>query len=430
MTPRLNLSAVSLRTSPPAISHLMQQALETPGLISLAAGFVDQESLPVAAAAEAIAGLTQEREEGLRALQYGTTQGDAGLRARLIEHLERNEGVPAGTFQGAIERTVVTQGSQQLLYLIAEALVDPGDIVLVESPTYFVFLGVLETRGARVIGVATDRGGMRLDALKATLEELEARELLGRVKLVYTITEHANPTGISLAAERRGPLVELVREFTTRTHSRIFVLEDAAYRGLTFAAAEPPSVWRHDREGETVILARTFSKTFSPGFKLGYGILPESLLGPVLRLKGNQDFGSSQFTQLLVDRLLASGTYDQHVARLRAVYRRKRDVLLRALAGHFAPFAGRVSWTRPVGGLFVWLTVSEGVDTGAEGPLFRRALEQGVIYVPGALAFAAAPVPPPRNHARLCFGVPGEADLVEGVRRLAAALAECLDPVA
>jgi 2-aminoadipate transaminase len=428
MTPRLNLSAVSLRTSPPAISRLLQQALETPGLISLAAGFADQESLPVAAAAEAIAGLAQDREEGLRALQYGTTQGDPGLRARLIEHLERNEQVPARTFRGAIERTVVTQGSQQLLYLVAEALVDPGDIVLVESPTYFVFLGVLETRGARVLGVATDRGGMRLDALKATLEEAEARELLGRVKLVYTISEHANPTGVSLAAQRRGPLVDLVREFSTRSNHRIFVLEDAAYCGLTFANAEPPSVWRHDSEGETVILARTFSKTFSPGFKLGYGILPESLLGPVLRLKGNQDFGSSQFTQQLVDRLLASGTYEQHVAHLKQVYRRKRDVLLAALAEHFGALEGKVSWTRPVGGLFVWLTVPEGLDTGAEGPLFRRALEHGVLYVPGALAFADAPVPAPRNHARLCFGVPGEADLVEGVRRLARAVAECLDP--
>src|SRR5262249_16132765 len=151
------------------------------GLISLAAGFVDQGSLPVEATARAVAGLMEDREEGLRALQYGTTQGDPGLRARLIEHLDRYERVAAGTFRDAIGRTVVTQGSQQLLYLIAEALLDPGDIVLVESPTYFVFLGVLETRGARAIRVATDLGGMRLDALEATLEELEAREELGRV---------------------------------------------------------------------------------------------------------------------------------------------------------------------------------------------------------------------------------------------------------
>src|SRR4051794_12932451 len=183
MTPRINLGAVSRRTSPPVISSLMQKALETPGLISLAAGFVDQQSLPVEATARAVAGMFEDREEGRRALQYGTTQGDPALRARLIAQLERNERVPAGTFGGAIARTLVTEGSQQLLYLIAEALLDPGDIVLVESPTYFVFLGVLETRGAHAIRVPTDRGGLRIDALEGTLADLEARGLLDRVKL-------------------------------------------------------------------------------------------------------------------------------------------------------------------------------------------------------------------------------------------------------
>jgi 2-aminoadipate transaminase len=412
----------------------MRQALETPGLISLAAGFVDQRSLPVVAGARAISGLFEDREEGCRALQYGTTQGDPGLRARLIADLERNERVPAGTFRDAIGRTVVTAGSQQLLYLIAEALLDPGDIVLVESPTYFVFLGVLETRGARVIRVATDGGGLRLDALEATLEDLEARGLLGRVKLIYTVTEHANPTGISMLEERRGPLVELARRWSRRGGGRIFLLEDAAYRGLTFAEAEPPSVWRHDndhdRGGETVILARTFSKTFSPGFKTGYGILPEALLGPVLRLKGNHDFGSGHFVQQVLGRLLADGTYTRHVAALVALYRRKRDVLLGALAEHFAPFEGAVSWTRPLGGLFVWLSLPAGLDTGPDGPLFPKALAEGVLYVPGAYAFADEPAPAPTNHARLCFGVPDETDLVEGARRLARALAGCLDPVA
>jgi 2-aminoadipate transaminase len=179
-----------------------------------------------------------------------------------------------------------------------------------------------------------------------------------------------------------------------------------------------------------VILARTFSKTFSPGFKTGYGILPESLLGPVLRLKGNQDFGSTHFTQQLLERLLGEGIDERHVAGVIAVYRRKRDVLLAALAEYFDPREGAVSWTVPVGGLFVWLTVPEGVDTGVDGPFFGRALEHGVLYVPGALAFADRPAPAPTNHARLCFGVPREADLKEGARRLARALAECLDPVA
>src|SRR5262249_41461192 len=158
----------------------------------------------------------------------------------------------------------------------------------VESPTYFVFLGVLESHGARAIGIETDSDGMRLDALEATLSQLEADGELGRVKLIYTVSEHANPTGVSLAAERRRGLVELARRWSRS--QRIFVLEDAAYRGLTFGGNAPPSVWSHDREGDTVILARTFSKTFSPGLRIGYGVLPEGLLEAILRLKGNHDF--------------------------------------------------------------------------------------------------------------------------------------------
>ncbi len=428
MTPRISLSAASQRTTPPAISSLMQMALATPGLISLAAGFVDQQSLPAEATAREVATLLRDLREGRRSLQYGSTIGDPGLRTRLIELLERSERVPHGTFSEALPRTVVTTGSQQLLYLIAEALLDPGDIVLVESPTYFVYLGLLEPRGARAVGVEIDSGGLKLDALEHTLRDLEARGELNRVKLIYTITEHANPTGVSLAEERRGPLVELARRWSSKGQ-RIFVLEDAAYRGMTFSGAEPPSVWRHDPEGDTVILARTFSKTFSPGLKTGFGILPETLLDPVLRLKGNHDFGSGHFAQQLLERIVADGTYERHVARMVAMYRRKRDVMLRALEEHFGGIEG-VSWTRPRGGLFLWFTAPEGVDTGPDGALFNRCLEEGVIYVPGAYAFAESPGPVPRNHARLCFGVPSEADLVEGTRRLATALAACFDLVA
>jgi 2-aminoadipate transaminase len=314
-----------------------------------------------------------------------------------------------------------------LLYLIAEALIDPGDIVLVESPTYFVFLGVLETHGARVMGIETDEGGLRPDALDDALAAIEAQGELERVKLIYTVAEHANPTGISLAPERRGPLVEVARRWSKR--HRIFILEDAAYRGLSFGPSEPPSVWRHDPEGETVIHARTFSKTFSPGLKTGYGILPESLLGPVVRLKGNHDFGSCHFGQQLLERILDEGLYQPHVEGLVSLYRRKRDVMLGAMEEYLGGLDG-VSWTHPQGGLFLWLTVPEELDTGPDGPLFNRCLSEGVLYVPGRYAYADEPSPAPRNHARICFGVPGERELEEGARRLATALAGCLDPVA
>ncbi len=429
MTPRLSLSGTSERTTTPAISMLMQMALADPGLVSLAAGFVDQATLPVEAAAREIAALWADASEGRRALQYGTTAGDLGLRLRLIELLESNEGVTAGTFETLLPRTVVTSGSQQLLYLVAEALLDPGDIVLVESPTYFVFLGVLESRGARAIGVETDQNGLRLDALEETLQRLDAEGLLERVKLIYTVSEHSNPSGISLGADRREPLVALARRWSRS--QRIFVLEDSAYRGLTYEGVEPPSVWRYDPEGETVILARTFSKTFSPGLRTGWGVLPSSLVEPVLRLKGNHDFGTANFSQVVVDRLIQSGGYQRQVKTLVDRYRSKRDVVLDAMARHLGSFEG-VSWTRPTGGLYVWLSFPEGFDTDLDGAFFQRCVSEGVVYVPGSYSFAEAAdrAPSPKNHARLCFGVPGEAELIEGVRRLAKALAGCLEHAA
>jgi 2-aminoadipate transaminase len=409
-----------MRTGDSPISDLMARALAAPDVVSLAAGFVDHATLPTEAVARAAAEVLADPVAGERALQYGTTRGDLSLRRRLIAFLERGEGVPEGAYETAIERTVVTSGSQQLLYLVAEVLLDPGDIVLVEAPTYFVFMGVLKSFGATILGVETDEGGMKIDALDAMLADLEAQGRLDRVKLIYTITEHSNPTGLSLAADRREPLLRAA-EAWSKNH-RIFILEDAAYRGVTFEGAEAPSVWSLDAAGETVILARTFSKTFSPGLKTGYGVLPESLVKPILNLKGNHDFGSSHFAQEVLERAMADGSYEAQIALLAATYRGKRDVMLAALDEHLGPFGVDVSWTRPKGGLYVWLTLPEGIDTGRDGTFFGRCVQEGVLYVPGEFAYPDGPGPVPKNTARLSYGVASEPALREGIRRLAAAL--------
>jgi 2-aminoadipate transaminase len=323
---------------------------------------------------------------------------------------------------------MVTTGSAQLIYLVCEALLDPGDIVLVEAPTYFVFLGPVETRGARAIRIPIDDGGLCLDVLEATLAQLASEGTLERVKLIYTMPEHANPSGISLAAERRRPLIDIARRYSTK--HRVFVLEDAAYRGLSFNASEPPSLWSLDHEAETVILARTFSKTLSPGFKVGFGVLPHGLVDSIHSLKANHDFGSANFNQMILERILSDGSYDRHVAGLVDLYRRKCGVFLAALDEFVRPIDPELRWTRPKGGLFVWMTVPEGLDTSFAGPLFSHCAQEGVIYVPGDHAFAQEPEPPPRNELRLTFGLPREDELVEGARRLGAALSACLNPVA
>jgi 2-aminoadipate transaminase len=414
------LSELSHRSDDSPISELMARALASTRLISLAAGFVDSATLPVEATRDAALALLSDENEGRRALQYGTTQGDLRLREELAKRLLEEEGLSSLDTTELVERIVITSGSQQLLYLIAEALLDPGDIVLVESPTYFVFLGVLRTRGARVIGVATDEDGMRLDSLRDTLAQLEREGDLERVKLIYTVSEHSNPTGISLAKERRGSLLEIAREWSKS--NKVYVLEDAAYRGLVYDGAEPPSLWAHDVAGDCLILARTFSKTFSPGLKIGYGVLPGALLGPVRRIKGSHDFGSAHFNQQLLERILTTGAYERHVRILVDRYRQKRDVMLEALDEEFREFRGEVSWTRPRGGLYVWLTLPRDMDTGRDGTYFNRCVSEGVLYVPGEYAFGAEPVAPPRHYIRLSFGVSEPAGLRDGIRRMASAL--------
>lgn len=424
---RIPLSTIARRVGHSPISDLMSRALTNPGLISLAAGFVDYQTLPVerlAAAAQAVLG---NNHDARRALQYGTTLGDIGLRTRLVRRLEAEDRVDTGKYEHAIERTVITTGSQQLLYLIAETLLDPGDIVLVEAPSYFVFLSVLEARGARAIGVEVDEGGMRIDALESRLAEIESRGELGRVKLIYTVSEHSNPTGLSLDADRRSALVRVARSWSKG--QRIYILEDAAYRGLTYEGTEPPSVWSHDNDGQTVIHARTFSKTLSPGIKTGYAIVPEAILDPLLTLKGNHDFGSSQLNQRLVERLLADDTYDSHAATLRSAYDVKRRVMLDALDEHLAPLDCGATWTHPMGGLYVWLTLPPGVDTSREGPLFDTSIKNGVLYVPGVYAYAAEPQAAPLNCARLTYGLPSVDEIDEGIRRLVRSIKEsgCLN---
>lgn len=421
------LSAAARHTAPPSISRLMSLALENPEIISLAAGFVDLKSLPVQPTLGAVEEILRDPAYAQSTLQYGTTIGDPTLRSLLIARYERQDGVAPGTYAEAIDRTVITTGSAQLIYLVCEALLDEGDIVLVESPTYFVFLGPVETRGARAIRIPIDDEGMRLEALEETFQKLEREGLLPRVKLVYSIPEHANPSAITLGASRRKPLVELVQRWS-KDH-RIFLLEDAAYRGLSFDEAEPPTLWSYDTEGETVIHARSFSKTFCPGLKTGYGIVPKGLIEPILNLKGNHDFGSSHFNQRILTKALADGTCDAQVEKLVGVYRKKRDVFLAALEAAIGDFQPAVSWTYPKGGLFVWMTVPPDVDTGFSGPLFLKCLAKGVIYVPGEFALAPEPAPVPKNHLRLSFGVPEEAQLVEGAWRLAEALKESLGPI-
>jgi 2-aminoadipate transaminase len=412
------------RTADQPISYFMQQAVENPRLISLAAGLVDPESLPAVEVTEAAAAVLGTPEGARAALQYGTTQGLAPFREQLLAHAAALDGVSPAELSLTPEDVVVTTGSQQLLYLLGELLLDPGDLVITEAPSYFVYQGTLASQGARTLAVPMDEQGMNVDALEELLARLARTGELDRLRLIYVCDYFQNPSGLTLSLPRRRRLLELARRYSRR--HRILVLEDAAYRELRYEGPDLPSIKSFDADNSHVILAMTFSKPCSPGLKTGYGFLPRELVGPLGRLKGNHDFGSNNFTQHLLSHMLASGAYDRHVRELCAVYRAKRDTLLEALAEEFGDWP-EVRWTHPDGGLYVWLTFPPGVDTGPDGRLMQAALAEGVLYVPGQFCYVNGDNGPiPTNEARLSFGVAPPEQLREAVRRLArAAEAAC-----
>ncbi|MFL5338897.1 MAG: PLP-dependent aminotransferase family protein [Gemmataceae bacterium] len=412
----LALSAQARRTTDQPITYYMQLALENPQLISLAPGLVDQDSLPVAEVEGVLGELLADPAAARAALQYGTTQGLPALREQVLKLVARLDGVTPGDLGMTADEVVITTGSQQLLYALAETLLDPGDIVVTESPSYFVNHGVLACRGSRVLTVPMDDAGLDVAALERLLEHLATTGELERVKLIYTCNYFQNPSGLTLSAERRPRLVEAARRFSRR--HRLLVLEDAAYRELGFAPNSPPSVKSFDRDNRHVIYAGTFSKPCSPGLKTGYALLPKDLVAPLLRLKGIHDFGSSNLNQQILARLMASGAYEKHVLELKPVYRKKCQAMLAALDESFGDWP-EVRWTRPAGGMFVWLAMPEEVNTGPDGELLPACMKEGMLYVPGEFCHVPeAEGRLKRNEMRLCYGVEPPERLREAIRRL------------
>jgi len=403
-------------------SALMARTLGQPELVSLAAGFVDHESLPVDSVRQALETVWADPDCARASLQYGTTAGYPPLREAILDRtLAADREIPRDT-PPSLDQVVITAGSNQLLYLVSDALLDPGDVVLCGAPSYFVYLGTLMNLGARAVGVEVDKFGMIPEAIEQQFEQLQHAGELSRVKAIYLTTYFDNPTGITVSGRRRGQILEVAKRWSRC--NRIYILEDIAYRELRYYGHEVPSLLAFDSEGDTVIQAGTFSKSFSPGVRVGWGILPPALVEPVLAAKGNFDFGSPNFNQVLMAGILQQGLFQDHVKRLRAAYRKKLDAMLAACDEFLGTIDG-IEWVRPAGGLYLWLCLPDRLDTGLDGPLFGQAVAEGVLYVPGMYCFPALKHGIPRHMLRLSFGIPS----CENIRRGIAALARAVKHV-
>jgi 2-aminoadipate transaminase len=415
-------SLLAWRTTPPEISWLMAQAIETPGLISLAAGFVDQESLPNEFAAKYMREMFERNRSGQSALQYGTTQGDLVLRQHLIERLA-GEGVfhPAAEIDES--HVLIGSGSQQILYLAAEAFLDENDIVLLEAPTYFVVLGVFKTRGARTIGIDTDAYGIVPKKVEEVLLQLKAQAKLGRVKMLYVMSYATNPMGITLAFERRRQLLEILQRFRDDGYP-ILLLEDAAYRRLCFEQPVMPPIKSFEADNDLVLYTESLSKSLSPGIRLGFGVGPKPIIDKMTDIKGNHDFGSANLSQQFLKRMLISREFDAHTEQLRQIYAQKRDAVLQILR---ETFPAEVEWLNPAGGFYCWITLPSSFDTGPHGAIFQQALKEKVLYVPGCLCYSAdRPESRHSSSMRLAYGMIEVEQLQEGCKRLARALERSL----
>lgn len=359
-----------------------------PEVINFAGGLPAPELFDASGIAAAYQAVLAETPA--QALQYATTEGEPVLRAALAGR-NSARGLPT-----APDDLLVTTGSQQALSLIATALLEPGDVVLVEQPCYLAALQVFAFAGARVVAVPGDEAGVDPEAL----EELVVRE---RPKLFYTVPTFQNPTGRTLPADRRAAVAAVA------VRRGVWIVEDDPYGELRFEGERLPWIAAQEGAADRTVLLGSFSKVMAPGLRLGWLRAPTALLRACVVAKQAADLHTPTVNQLAAARYLADNDLDAHVARVAGVYRERRDAMLAGLANALPEES---SWERPEGGMFLWARLPESYDTTE---LLSRVVRQDVAYVPGAPFYAGEP---DRSTMRLCFVTQTPAEIREGLRRL------------
>jgi 2-aminoadipate transaminase len=363
-----------------------------PEVISLAGGLPDTSTFPpdtFAAVAQRIA-----TESCAKALQYGPTEGLDETKDCIAEVMGA-EGMRVDH-----EDMLVTTGGQQVLDLVTKTLIDPGDVVVAEGPTYPGAVPVFTAYQADVVQIDMDADGMRVDLLEEALDRLDREGR--RPKFVYTVPSFQNPAGVTMSQPRRRRLVEVAHE------RELLVLEDNPYGLLRYEGDPPPPLLSLDG-GIYVMYLGTFSKILSPGIRLGWVVAPHPVLEKINLGKQGTDLCTSTLSQLMVQAYFERGRWQDYVESLTDVYRKRRDTMLDALADYFPPQA---EWTRPGGGLFIWAMLPDFIDTT---DLLARALRDNVAFVPGEAAFLDGRG---RSAMRLNFSGSDEESIREGIRRI------------
>jgi 2-aminoadipate transaminase len=369
-----------------------------PEVISLAGGLPDTSTFPPESFAAQMTRIAHE--SSAEALQYGPTEGFEETKECIAEVMAA-EGMSPDT-----DDLIVTTGGQQAIDLVCKTLIDPGDPVICEAPTYPGAVPTFCSYEADVIQVATDDDGMRIDELERVLDRLAGEGR--RPKFIYSVPSFQNPAGVTLSEERRRRLVEIARE------REVLVCEDNPYGLLRFEGEPRTPLYALDG-GDYVLYLGTFSKILSPGIRIGWLAAPPPVMEKIVLGKQAADLCTSTLTQHFVREYFAEGRWREYVESLVDLYRVRRDAMLEALERHFPEQA---EWTRPEGGLFVWATLPDYIDTT---DLLAKALRENVAFVPGRAAYADGRG---AHEMRLNFSASGEDEIREGIRRIGKVVSE------
>jgi len=370
---------------------------QKPEIISFAGGLPSPETFPV----EEIAELAKEviLRDGKSALQYGPTEGDPRLKDELIK-LAMMDGIKK------IEKDniLITSASQQGLDIVGKVFLNPDDSIIIGRPSYVGALGAFNSYSARFVGVELDEEGMRIDILGETLKKMQHEGALP--KFIYVIPDFQNPAGVSMTLERRKTLLEIAKEF------QVLVVEDTPYRQLRYVGESIPSLYELDEGNGYVISLHTFSKILFPGLRLGWIFASKEIIDKFVIAKQAMDLCTSPFNQALTYEYCHRGLLEAHIRDNVTLYKRKREVMLKAL-DEFMPEHPDIHWTKPEGGLFLWVTLPSTMDADK---IFYQAIEEKVAYVVGTGFYTDGGG---KNAFRINLSYPSEEEIVEGVKRLA-----------
>jgi 2-aminoadipate transaminase len=369
-----------------------------PEVISLAGGLPDTSTFPPKSFAAQMTRIAQE--SAAEALQYGPTEGFEETKDCILQVMGAEGMLPEP------EDIIVTTGGQQAIDLVCKTLVDPGDVVICEAPTYPGAVPVFCSYQADVVQIECDAEGMRIEGLEETLAQLDAEGR--RPKFVYSVPSFQNPAGVTMSFERRRRLVELARR------RELLVVEDNPYGLLRYSGDPLPPLYQLDG-GDFVIYIGTFSKILSPGIRLGWAVAPPPVMEKIVLGKQASDLCTSTLTQYFVREYFGERRWQEYIESLVGIYRGRRDVMLESLREHFP---AQATWTEPEGGLFIWATLPEYIDTS---DLLAKALREDVAFVPGQAAYVDGRG---RNSMRLNFSGVDDGEIREGIRRIGKVISE------